>query len=231
MKKLLFMPVALGLMLSACGSAPGQLSGSRVSVGLNASDGASSVTVTKTFTPATPEIPAVPPSGENPGTPAVPAVPAKTSWAVGDSGDIEFVFTSRPGSDAVHITGYRLTRDVIETATDDFKSDGGAAVNKIDIYVPSGWSCPERTSFGNTQSCAMFSPTGQQRTDVIPAQGAPSNAFRLDLAGGLSGLVIATNASVYRSTDIEFIGTSSNGQSVVVRADNLSSRAIKTGDE
>lgn len=217
-----------GLALSACGSAPGQVSGSRASVGLSASDGASFVTVTKTVTPATSGTPAVPPSGDNPGTPAVPGTPAKTSWATGEPGAVEFVFTSRPGSDAVHITGYRIVRDVINTADGTTEDTDGEAVNKLNIYVPSGWSCPERT---NAESCAMFTPTGGQRSDVVPANGLPSVPYKLNLSGGLASLVIATNASVTRVTDIEFIGTSSNGQAVIVKADTIISRGIKTGDQ
>ncbi|GAA5513450.1 hypothetical protein Dcar01_02185 [Deinococcus carri] len=228
MKKLAPLALLFGLALSACGSAPGQLSGSRASVGLAVSDGGSFVTVTKTFTPATPEIPAVPPSGDNPGTPAVPAVPAKTTWTTGTPGYAEFTFTSRPGSDAVHITGYRIVRDVISTATGNYEDTSKTDINKLDIYVPSGWSCPERTS---SQSCAMFTPTGGQRNDVVPAEGLPSSPYRLNLAGGLANLVIATNASVGRSTDIEFFGTSSSGQAVTVRADHIASEGVKTGDE
>lgn len=229
MKRLSALALLAGLALSACGSAPGQITGNnRVSIGVDAGDAGSEVTVTKTFTPGTPGTPAVPPSDANPGgTPAVPPTPARTEWTTSEAGPVAFTFMTRPGSDAVYITGWRITRY-------DFNgrvSTEVSSANKIDIYVPSGWTCPERQGLPAYQSCQMYGTDGKLRADVQPANGLPTSSLNLNFAGALVEEVRRTNTSAYSSIDIEFTGESSNGHPVVVKANNISSRAVKNGDQ
>lgn len=230
--KRLSAPLALlaGLALSACGSAPGQITGNgRVSIGVHAGDADSTVTVKKTFTPATPGTPAIPPSEANPGgTPAVPPAPARTEWTPSEAGPVTFTFMTRPGSDAVYITGWRITRYDFNGRVNSEVS----SVNKMDIYVPSGWTCPERdTTLPRHQSCQMYGTDGKLRSDVQPANGLPIGGFALTFADNLIEEVERTNASAYSVVDIEFTGESSNGHPVVVKASSISSQAIKTGDQ
>lgn len=215
MKRLSALALLAGLALSACGSAPGQITGNnRVSVGVDAGDATSFVTVTKAFTPEE-----VDEEGN--------VTPAKTVWTAGNPGPVTFTFMTRPGSDAVYITGWRITRYDFNgrVSTEVSNSD------KADIYVPSGWSCPERASLPNYQSCQMYTTDGRIRNDVQPANGLPIGGFSLTFADDLIEEVQRTNAGAYSVVDIEFTGKSSNGHPVVVKASNISNRAIKAGDE
>lgn len=228
MKKTALLLLA-GLTLSACGSAPGQVSGNgRVSIGVFTGDAPSTVTVTRTFTPAVPEVPAEPPSESNPkGTPAVPGKPATESFTVGPAGVVTFTFMARPGSDAAYITGYRITR---------YDYNGrllpvSGEVKKLDIYVPSGYTCPEReTSLPRYQSCQQYTADLKQRPEVQPANGLPINALSLNFAGALVSEVQRTLAGAYSSVDLEFFGESSNGKSVVIEATQIQSIAYREGN-
>lgn len=213
MRKLLPLALLSGLVLSACGSAPGQLSGSRVSVGLDVGDANSKVTVTRTYTPE---------KVDDKGN----VTPASETWAIGDAGPVEFVFMSRPGSDAMYITGWRITRYDFNGRVSNEVSE----VNKLDIYVPSGWTCPERASLPSYQSCPMFTTDGKNRNDVVPANGLPTSPLKLNFAGALVAEVQRTLASAYSQVDIDFTGYSSNNQPVVVKAKPVLSYAYKAGN-
>ncbi|WP_202630460.1 hypothetical protein [Deinococcus alpinitundrae] len=226
---------ALMLPLAGCGdvgtTGSAQLP-TTLNIGISVNDSASAVTVTKTVTSATagtagtPAIPAVPGVDGQPGTPAVPAVPgtpgtpAKTTWTTSKAGAATFVFTSRPGSDAGYITSYRIVSDVI---------NGQEMVNtpvtnpnqKLNIYVPSGYSCPTASA---AQSCDAAATTS------VLANGVPTEPLSIDFASPLSDVVIASNASAYRSTEIEFLGTSSRGKTFVIKTE-VSSVGYKAGDE
>ncbi|CAM3552781.1 hypothetical protein [Deinococcus frigens] len=203
-----------GLTLSACGSAPGQVSGGKVSIGVSAADAESTVTVNRTFTPET-----VDDTGK--------VTPAKEEFTTTEPGAVNFTFMTRPGSDAVYITGWRITRynyNGQERAT-------SGDINKLDIYVPSGYTCPEReTTLPRYQSCQQYTPDLKQRPEVQPANGLPIGGPSLNFAGDLVSEVKRTLAGASSNLDLEFYGQSSNGAPVSVTATNISSRAFKTGN-
>ncbi|WP_339096797.1 hypothetical protein ACINK0_08655 [Deinococcus sp. VB343] len=214
MKKQAISMLAAGLLLSGCGSAPPQISGNnRVSIGVSASDVASSVNVTRSYTPES-----VDEKGK--------VTPAKTDWAVSEAGAVSFVFMARPGSDAAYITGYRILRydyngSVSTTARES---------NKLDIYVPSGYTCPERESLPSYQSCAMFTADGSFKSDTVQANGQPTAPLTLNFANALVSEVKSTLRDAYSTVDLEFIGHSSNGHPVSVIVKGISSRAYKLGN-
>ncbi|MBB6016161.1 hypothetical protein ACFP9V_14330 [Deinococcus radiopugnans] len=133
---------------------------------------------------------------------------------------------TRPGSDAAYITGWRLTAYTINGRAVPVSGD----VNKLDIYVPSGYTCPERASLPNYQSCQQYTADLQQRTDVQPANGLPISGLGINFAGGLVSTVKANLADASSSIDIEFFGQSSNGAPVSVKATGISSQGYKAGD-
>lgn len=222
-----------GLTLSACGSAPGQITGnSRVSVGVVAADSGSSVIITRTVTPATPGTPAVPGIPATPGTPAVPAIPAvpgtpeKIEFSNTAPGNVGFTFMTRPGSDAVYIYGYRVTR---------YNFNGRLLAvsgerKKLDIYVPSGYTCPERDSLANFQSCQQITTDLKPRPEVQPANGLPISGLSIGFAEALVPEVKRTLADASSSVDLEFFGESANAAPVVIKATNIQSTAFKAGN-
>ncbi|THF88785.1 hypothetical protein E7T09_06300 [Deinococcus sp. KSM4-11] len=205
MKKLLAIPM-LALLIAACGSAPGQISGnSRASVGVSVDDSKSTEVATKTVTPAT------------------ATAPAKTSWAISKGNGVTFTFMTRPGSDGVYLTGYRVVKDVLTTASGTTTTTTDGQVNKADLYLTSGYACASRTA----QSSCPYN--GTDAAPTTPANGVPGQ-LTIGLEGGLGDLVVATNASVSRVTDLEFYGTSSNGQPVTVAVSGVVSFGSKQGD-
>ena len=211
MKKLLAIPM-LALLIAACGSAPGQISGnSRASVGVSVDDSKSTEVATKTVTPA------VPANG------STPATPEKISWSVTPGGGVTFTFMTRPGSDGVYLTGYRVVKDVLTTASGTTTTTTDSQVNKADLYLTSGYACASRTA----QSSCPYN--GTDAAPTTPANGVPGQ-LTIGLEGGLGDLVVATNASVSRVTDLEFYGTSSNGQPVTVAVSGVVSFGSKQGD-
>jgi hypothetical protein len=201
MNKLLALPL-LALLIAACGTAPGQVSGSRASVGVSVDDSKATEVATKTVTPAT------------------DTAPAKVSWVVTPGGGVTFTFMTRPGSDAVYLTGYRVVNDVLTTASGTTTTTTATQVNKADLYLTSGYSCAARTAL---TSCPY------NATDAVPSNGVPGQ-LSIGLDGGLGDLVVATDASVSRVTDLEFYGTSSNGQAVTVTVSGVVSTGSKQGD-
>ncbi|MPY67767.1 hypothetical protein F8S09_13935 [Deinococcus sp. SDU3-2] len=133
---------------------------------------------------------------------------------------------SRPGSDAMYITGWRITRYDYNGEVSEEVSES----NKVDIFVPSGWTCPERATLPSYQSCQMYTTDGKIRSDVQPANGLPTSPLRLNFAGALVGEVQRTLAGAYSEVNIEFTGYSSNNEPVVVKAQPVLSRAYKAGN-
>ncbi|QFP76379.1 hypothetical protein DAAJ005_07865 [Deinococcus sp. AJ005] len=133
---------------------------------------------------------------------------------------------TRPGSDAVYITGFRITRynfnGRLLAVSDDIK--------KLDIYVPSGYTCPERDSLPNYQSCQQITTDLKLRPEVQPANGLPISGLSLGFAADLVSEVQRTLAGASSSVDLEFFGQSSNGASVVVSATNIQSTAFREGN-
>ncbi|MFC3834475.1 MULTISPECIES: hypothetical protein [Deinococcus] len=206
MKKLLALPM-LALLIASCGSAPGQVTGnSRASVGIFVNDTEAVEVATKAVTPAT------------------DTAPAKVSWTITPGKGVTFTFMTRPGSDAVYITGYRIVRDVLSTASGTTTSTTSPQVNKADVYLTSGYLCKTRNGLN---SCPFV---GTPDDPTTPANGVPAD-LNIGLDGGLGSLVVATDASVGRVSDLEFYGTSSNGQPVTVKVTNVVSGGVKQGDE
>ena len=202
--KRLSLSLILASVLASCGqydAAP------RVSLGISADDASSSVVVTKTVTPGD----------------ATNGAADTVTWMVGEAGTIEFNFSSRPGSQAAYLTGYKLTRDIVNNV--DVTGTPAATSLKTDIYVPSGYACADREKFGNTRSCDL---TG---SSTVPANGLPPAPTHLDLVSGLVDRLKASNASVDRVSDVTFVGSSSTGQPIEITATHVVSRAIKAGDQ
>lgn len=209
MKKLLALPM-LALLIASCGTAPGQISGnSRASVGVSVDDSKSTQVATKTVTPA------------KPATGTEPAVPEKVSWAITPGGGVTFTFMTRPGSDAVYISGFRIVKDVLTTVNGTTTSTTSAQVNKADLYLTSGYACEARTAL---YSCPFSG------SDTVPANGL-TGQLAIALEGGLGSVVVNTNNSVVRVTDLEFYGTSSTGQAVTVAVSGVVSAGTKQGDQ
>lgn len=212
MKQLIAFSLLTPLLLAACGSSPAgnpDPNGTNLSIGAVAGDAASSVTVTRTVTPATAGTPATAT------TPAVPGTPAVTKYAVGTSGPVTFTFTARPGSNAAYITSYKVVRASINGVD---QGSGSVVVLKFNTYVASGYSCSP--ALGSDQSCAFQDPTAK------PANGVPSAPIALDFAIGLAPIAKATNASVSESFDIEFYGVSSTNAPVTIRLNNVVAVAV-----
>ncbi|WP_034384849.1 hypothetical protein [Deinococcus sp. YIM 77859] len=203
MKKLACLPLVLGLVLSACGNAPGQLFGNRVSVGVAVDDSGSTETATKTVTPAT------------------ETAPAKVTWTITPGNGVTFTFMTRPGSDAVYLKGYRILKKTVSTVSGTTTQENLGDVNKLNLYLTSGYSCAARTALN---SCPP------QASDTLPANGVPAQ-YTLSLEGGLGNLARATDGNVTQVTSIEFYGTSSNGQPVTIQADGIVSQGLRLGDE
>ncbi len=216
MKKLLSFALLAGLTLSACGTAPADKTGNgRVSLGIAAADAGSTVTVTRNYTPE---------SVDDKGK----VTPAKEEWTIGDAGPVTFTFMTRPGSDAVYIRGYRIIRY-------DYNGNVSTAISesrKLDIYVPSGYTCAERLagSLPAYQSCPQFNANGSIKTDTVPANGLPITGLSIDFAGSLASEVRRTLASAYSTVDLEFFGDSSNGAPVSVTVKGIQSIAYKAGN-
>ena len=212
MKQLIIFSLLPPLLLAACGSAPAgnpDPNGTNLSIGAAADDSASSVTVTRSITPATVGTPATPT------TPGVPGTPAVTKYTVGNPGPVTFTFTARPGSNPAYITSYKVIRASINGVD---QGSGSAVVFKNNTYVASGYSCSP--ALGSDQSCAFLDPTAK------PANGVPSAPIAINFAGGLVSVAQATNASVSESFDIEFYGVSSTNAPVTIRLNNVVAVAV-----
>ena len=192
---LALLPALVGL--SGCGTIGGS---SRVSIGVSASDAGSQVTVTKTITAEKRD--------ENGNV----TTPASVTYGTSAAGPATFVFTSRPGSDAAYITGYRITRYEIngEEVTPPAENTG------MNLYVTSGYQCDERTAL---YSCPL------NGTNVTGANGLPSTALSINFAGSLINLVQSQDTGAYSSVDLEFFGVSSNGAAFSIPVTGIDSEA------
>ena len=191
------------LTLSACNDVPGQVSGSQVSVGVAVDDSGSVELATKTVTPATDNS------------------PEQVKWTLTRGEGVTFTFMTRPGSHAVYLNSYRVTKRVLRTANGTSTSTDSKPVQKMDLYLTSGYSCATRTTLN---SC----PYGG--ADTVPANGLPVQ-HAIYLEGGLGDTVVATNASVTEVNDLEFYGTSGTGQPVTVTVTGVVSSGSKQGDQ
>lgn len=214
MKKL-FLLAALALPLSVsltgCSSdtvslpnEPGQSLPKHANAVVNVSDGGSSVTVTKT----------------------VDATTQAVKWAVGTAGSATFTFNSLPGSDAINIVGYRIVKDEINgedvTPTD-------TSYKNIFVYVQSGYTCGiqhQADLAAINQSCDPNVTTATATQEATtPGTGITSTAFSLNLSGGLVDYAISTESSVYRATDVEFLGVSARNEKIIITAHHVVSQA------
>ncbi|WP_156372666.1 hypothetical protein [Deinococcus sp. Leaf326] len=198
MKKIALLALIPALVgLSGCGQIGGS---SRVSIGVSASDAGSQVTVTKTIT------------AEKRDDKGVVTTPASVVYSTGVAGPATFIFTSRPGSDAAYVTGYRITRYEVngKEVTPPGENTG------MNVYITSGYQCDERTE---NFSCPI------NGTNVTGANGLPSSTVSINFAGSLIGLATSTETSAYSSVDLEFFGTSSNGAAFAIPVKGIGSEA------
>ncbi|WP_293911803.1 hypothetical protein [Deinococcus sp.] len=225
---------ALMMPLTACnvGTTGSIVVPTDFNVGVNVNDATSTVTVTKKVTPATAEKPAVPATGTTPAVPAVPGTPASVTYTPSGSGSASFTFGSRPGSDAGNVTGYRIVKDVINGVDVTAKAD--STVQKLNIYVQSGYTCdlinpvdPSKPKNPN----ASCNPFESQPYPAGPYLGPGTITTPLDInfTSGLVDLVIASDASVGRTTIIEFTGFTARGKTFAIQA-SVNSSAIRAGD-
>lgn len=213
MKKQAISMLAAGLLLSGCGSAPPQISGNnRVSIGVAVDNSNSVANVTRTYTPAV-----VDAQGKI-------TTPEKVEWT-STAGAASFTFMSRPGSDAAYITGYRITRYDYNGTVSTTVSES----NKMDLYVPSGYTCPERSSLPNYQSCEIYNTDGSFKEDTVQANGLPVTA-NINFAEALVSEVKRTLRDAYSTVNLEFTGYSTNGHPISVVVDGISSKAYKLGN-
>lgn len=188
MKKLLpVAALAFALMTSCNGSTPAGFGSGKIDFGVSTSDGSSGAIVTKTIT------------AEKRDDNGNVTTPAAVAYSTSDIGSVKFVFQARPGSDAAYITGYRITRYLING--EDVLGDRTMESNKSNIYVGSGYRCAERTV---DYSCPANSTT------LEIANGLPSTDFMINFASALIDDAIASESTVSSSVDLEFIGKTSN---------------------
>ncbi|WP_034358429.1 hypothetical protein [Deinococcus phoenicis] len=199
MKNLALGLVAPVLLLSACGQVGVN---NRVDIGISTNDATSQVTVTKTVT-----APVVDEKGNV-------TKPGSTTFSSGASGPVRFIFTARPGSDAAYITGYRITRYIINGT--DVTGKEVVEQKKMNLYVGSGFTCAERTA---TDSCSA------NGTNLAPANGLPSAEVAIDFASALIPVAQQIEGPAYSTVDLEFVGKSSNGASVVIPVSGIGSNA------
>jgi len=203
----------LPLSLAACGSAPaGQpdLNASSVSIGVDVGDSGDTATVTRTTIPAT------------------DTTPATVTYATTPGEGTRFVFTSRPGSHAAYITGFRiLTTTVNGKVTSTTTYDSG---QKLNTYVQSGYYCTRvRVSLPDNQSSCVLYGAGVD-PDAFPNNGAPSNPVTLNFSDNLIAAAKAQNASQSQTTSIQFYGMDSIGHPVTINADNVQSSVTFVGN-
>jgi hypothetical protein len=212
------------LPLTACGS---EVVPTDFNLGVNVSDFASTVTVTKTIvTPGTPDTPAIPATPSSPAIPAIPGIPAKVTYTAGAPGVTSFTFGTRAGSDAGYITKFRIVSDKVNGK--DVSLPVATSAQQLNIYTPSGFTCdvvnpPDPVKpHSKTQSCKQSDPT------IATGSGVITDALTINFAAGLSDFVVATDESAYRTTIVEFSGVTARGKTFAVEAE-VNSAAIKTG--
>lgn len=176
------------LALGGCSSMNAGITTGLPDLAVAVADAGSSVTVTKTTTPD---------------NPATPANEAAVTYEVGEAGSATFVFSSRPGSLATYITGYRVTSDVIN-GTQTLPAGSARTQDGLNIYVPSGYTCVPQPAA--TQSCAITDPT------ATPANSASTAPYSINLSRQLADVVKTTSARASRSTTVVFTGVTSGGR-------------------
>ncbi len=126
---------------------------------------------------------------------------------------VKVSFQARPGSQGAYIEGYKVTSDIINGQE---SSDLPKTVQGLNIFVPSGFTCPKQDAL---QSCA---PTDRES---IPANGVEINKLGIDIANGLTGLAIAKRANVFRSISFTFYGRTADYEKFEVSVTNVEGSA------
>ena len=122
-------------------------------------------------------------------------------------------FSSKPGSQAAYVNKIQVVRDVINGVDQPLLN---VASDGLNIYIPSGYICPENTYNAPTgtsskpvfQSCNLTDPV------TVPGNANSSSTLLLSLTRG-------TTPSTTRVVDIVFSGVSATYQPFEVRLSNL----------
>jgi|GEM_PF-2332203 len=137
----------------------------------------------------------------------------KRTLQVSPAKPVKVSFQARPGSQGAYIEGYTVTRDIVDGAE---ASDIPKTVQGLNIFVPSGFTCPKQDAL---QSCA---PTDR---DSVPANGVEIDKLGIDIANGLTGLAIAKRGNVFRSISFTFYGRTTNYEKFEVSVTNVEGSA------
>jgi len=135
------------------------------------------------------------------------------SLSVTPAQPVKISFQARPGSQGAYIEGYKITGDIINGVE---SSDLPKTVQGLNIFVPSGYTCPKQDTL---QSCA---PTDK---DSFPANGVEINKLGIDIANGLTGLAIAKRGNVFRRVSFTFYGRTANYDKFEVSVTNVEGSA------
>lgn len=168
-------------------------------VGLEVSDAASVETYTRTVTNTT--------TKDKDGNTTVKTT---TDNSIKSGGNVVFTFKTRAGAQAAYIKGYRITKATLNGADITSQYDVNYKSLKLDLYVPSGYDCPEQTPTNETLfSCDVTKPTS------IVGVGVPVKT-EIYLAGGLADLAGSKGVTQVRAIDMEFFGYTQNGNKFTV---------------
>lgn len=184
MKKQAISMLAAGLLLSGCGSL-GNTAG-RINVGVAVSDAGSEQVASLTITPEKCDDKGV-------------CTPEKRDVTIAEGQPVTFTFSTRPGSDAVTIEGYRILSDRLD-GVERVNSSNPPKNAKMNLYVPSGYSCDGQAE---GSSCVGT------ETNLVPTNGEAVE-HQIYFASGLGAVAASKGASVSRVVDIEFYGFSAN---------------------
>lgn len=189
MKKMAMAALGLGLVLSGCGklgTVGAELAANRMNIGVYVGDSAS-VERAK--------------------------VDKEGKVTIEESQPVTFRFSSRPGSDAVTITGYRILSDVIDGVE---RVETPVSNDKMNLYVPSGYECANRRS---GESCKG----NEEDMYITNGQSVEHQTF---FAAGLGVMAANKGANVNRTLTIEFYGFSSNGAAFTKTVSGVTSRGL-----
>lgn len=201
----------LGLILSACGTAPSNITGNgKVSIGVNVNNGNSDIIVTRSYTAAVLN------------ADGTVKTPAKEAFSTGTGTPVSFTFMTAPGSDAVYIRGYKILKHalngtVLSTSTN----------NSLNLYLTSGYSCPEITAL---YSCNPYLTDGTINKSVVTSNGMPGT-ISINFYSELAAAVISTKADAYNTFQLQFFGESSNGQEVLTTPVDFGNKGMLVGDK
>lgn len=189
-----------GLLLSGCGTI-GVGSG-RVNVGVAVSDAGSQQVATLTITPAKCDDKGV-------------CTPEKRDLNISEGQPVTFIFTARPGSEAVTIEGYRVLSDRLD-GVEGVDPTNLPQNGKMNLYVPSGYACEGREQGESCQGT---------ESDIRIANGE-SVQHQTYFASGLGARAAAKGGSVTRVVDVEFYGFSANNVPFTRKVTGIVSQGI-----